>query len=232
LVIAVLQSNYIPWRGYFDIIHDADLFIFYDEVQYTTNDWRNRNIIYTYDGPKWITIPCGRGITRRINEVTLSSNNDWQAQHFRKICEAYAKTPYFQKYKSFFEHIYLERKWDYLSDVNQFLIKSFAKDYLKIDTEFNCSTEYHSEGARDEKLLSLLLSAKCTNYLSGPAAKDYLDEGKFNKHGIKVYWKDYTGYPDYPQTRQPFEGKVSIIDLLVNMGDDSPYYIWGWREEK
>ncbi len=228
--VAVLQSNYIPWKGYFDIIHDVELFVFYDEVQYTKNDWRNRNVIYTESGLKWITLPCGYDLKRKIIDVRIKTEVDWQNDHLKRLCTCYAKAPYFFKYKPFFEHAYLERKWEYLSELNKFLIKHISTEYLGIKTEFADSRDYDSCGHKSEKLLSLLLSAGCGEYLSGPAARDYLDEDAFISKGIKVLWKDYSGYPKYRQLHEPFEHGVSVIDLLFNTGPDAPYYIWGWRE--
>ena len=226
---AVLQSNYLPWRGYFDLINDVDLFVFYDEVQYTTFDWRNRNKIYTKDGVQWITLPCGRDRKRTIAEVKISSDVDWQKKHFDLISEAYKKAPFFTKFKPFLEHIYLEQKWIYLSEFNQYMIKYISQDILGIDTAFARSKDFISTGQKGDKMLSLVLNIGAKNYLSGPSAKDYLNEYDFNTNGINVIWKDYSGYPEYKQTQEPFEGSLSIIDLLFNTGDDAAYYIWGWR---
>lgn len=55
--VAIVQSNYIPWRGYFDLIAFVDEFIIYDDMQYTKRDWRNRNRIKTSQGLQWITVP-------------------------------------------------------------------------------------------------------------------------------------------------------------------------------
>jgi len=227
--VAVLQSNYIPWRGYFDIIKDVDLFVFYDEVKYTKNDWRNRNKIYTRDGLKWITLPCGSDYKRKISEVKFNPNVSWQTEHHRLICEAYKKAPYIDKYKPFLDYIFLERSWEYLSELNQYIIKHISHEMLGINAEFADSTDYQTDGQKNEKLLSLVLATGASHYLSGPAAKAYLDEEAFANRGITVQWKDYSGYPEYKQTREPFEGNVSIIDLLVNVGNDAPYYVWGWR---
>ena len=227
--VAVLQSNYIPWRGYFDIIHDVDLFVFYDEVQYTTFDWRNRNIIYTANGPKWLTLPCGHDRNRIISEVKMNPEINWQKDHFNKLCAAYSKAPYYSKYKPFFEHVYLELTWEFLTELNQYLIKHIASELLGIKTVFANSIEYKSHGQKSDKMLSLVISTGYKRYLSGPAAKGYLNEAAFNSEGIEVIWKNYSGYPEYRQTREPFEGKVSILDLLVNTGDEASYYIWGWR---
>ncbi|MCL2014708.1 MAG: WbqC family protein [Defluviitaleaceae bacterium] len=230
--LAIIQSNYLPWRGYFDIIHDVDLFLFYDEVQYTNREFRHRNVIYTNQGLQWLTLPGGRH-TRdfKISEVQLNNATNWQQEHFNKITNAYRKAPFFAKYKPFFEHIYMERRWQYLSELNQFLTKHIATEFLGIKTAFANSTDYPSHGQKGEKLLSLIKSAGYAHYLSGPAAKDYLDEAEFAANGVSVYWKDYSGYPEYPQVKPPFEPQVSIIDLLVHTGDDAPQYIWGWRDK-
>ena len=228
--VAAIQSNYIPWKGYFDIINDVDLFIFHDDLQYTKQDWRNRNKIYTMHGAlSWLTVPCGINTDRMICEVILNNNSKWAQKHWNVIRQAYYKAPYYNKYKSFFEYVYLECKWEYLSELNQFLIKHIATEFLGIRTEFSDSRCFFSSGKKSEKLLSLLVSAGCNEYLSGPAARAYLDEPAFQASGIRVVWKDYSGYPEYQQMWQPFESNVSIIDLLMNVGEEAPYYIWGWR---
>jgi len=233
LKVAVLQSNYLPWRGYFDIVNDVDVFVFYDEVQYTARDWRNRNRLYSKQGlTPWLTVPCRHRTNQVINEVLINNDLNWAYEHWETIRHTYARAPFFTKYKSFFECIYLMRKWERLSELNQHIIKLIASDLLGITTQFANSNEYNSFGNKSEKLLSLLRSIGCNEYTSGPAAKDYLDETAFVQEGIKVIWKDYAGYPEYNQTRLPFENNVSIIDLLMNTGDDAPYYIWGWRDMK
>lgn len=229
--VAVLQSNYIPWKGYFDIIHDVDLFVFYDEVQYTKNDWRNRNRIQTKYEPKWLTIPCGYDITRKIFEVRIKNEFAWQKEHYKSICSAYEKAPFFEKYKDFLGYVYLDHKWEYLYQLNRYMITTISRDFLGIDTEFKDSREFDSHGARDEKLLSLLKSIGCDVYVSGPAAQNYMDIQKYKESGIDVIWKDYSGYPQYKQVNESekFEHGVSVLDLLFNVGEDSPNYIWGWR---
>ena len=228
--VAVLQSNYIPWKGYFDIIHDVDLFVFYDEVQYTKNDWRNRNRIYGEDGLKWLTLPCGYDLTRKINEVRLKNELNWYVKHSESLQTTYKNALYYNKYEEFLESVYYENRWEYLSELNQFVIKHIACEFLGIRTKFADSSDYASDGSKSEKLLTLLLSIGCDEYVTGSAAKSYLNENVYNENGIRITWKDYTGYPEYKQMRLPFESNVSILDLLLNTGDEAPYYIWGWRE--
>ena len=227
--VAVLQSNYIPWKGYFDIIHDVDLFIFYDEVQYTKNDWRNRNRIQTIQGPKWLTITCGYDLKRKIYEVKIKNELNWQDKHYQSIAAAYKKAPFFAQYQGFLQYVYLERKWDYLYELNRYIIETISRDFLGIRTDFKDSRVFASQGIKDEKLLNLLRNAGCDVYISGPAAKAYMNTDNYEKDDIKIIWKDYSGYPEYPQQVVPFMHQVSILDLLMNVGDEAPYYIWGWR---
>lgn len=227
--IAVLQSNYIPWKGYFDIIHDVDQFIFYDDVQFTKNDWRNRNKIKTVNGTTWLTIPVGKKLDRLICEVELSDSG-WCKKHWATIQQAYSKAPNFNLYRDFLESVYLEMQWSNLSELNQFLIGHIGREFLGIQTELKDSREFHAQGGKLDRLIDVLKKAGASLYVSGPAAKAYIDDNEFRNAGIQLVYKDYSGYPEYPQLYPPFEHGVSILDLLFNCGRDAPYYIWGWRD--
>lgn len=215
--VAILQSNYIPWKGYFDIIGKVDLFIFHDDLQYTKGDWRNRNKIKTQKGTEWITVPCGTNEHRLICDVELN-NSDWQRKHWNLIQTHYIKAPYFKQYSPFFKEIYLGRTWKNLSEMNQYIIKSICTELLGISTQFDDSRAYNLKLAKGNRVIELLKKVGATTYLSGPAAKSYLDESAFEAEGIGLEWMSYAGYPQYPQLHPPFEHAVSIIDLIFNMG--------------
>jgi hypothetical protein len=229
--VAVIQSNYIPWKGYFDIIHDVDLFVFYDDVQYTKNDWRNRNRIKTPNGPMWLTIPTGSDIDRLVCEVRLTDTH-WASKHWKSLKQVYSVTPHFKRYEAFFQDVYLGRQWEHLSQLNQYLITAISTDLLGVKTAFADSRTYAAQGGKLERLLDLLEKTGAETYVSGPAAQDYIQEERFAEKGIKVIYKSYAGYPEYPQRFPPFEHGVSIVDLLFNVGPDAPHYIWGWRETR
>lgn len=222
--VAILQSNYIPWKGYFDLISKVDKFIFYDDVQFTKNDWRNRNKIKTAEGAKWLSIPCGASISRLICEVQLNDTK-WQKEHWQRINECYSKAPYFNLYKDFFEDFYLAKQWNNLSELNHYLIKEIAISFLGIKTVFGDSRLYNLQGRSGERVIELLKKTEATTYLSGPAAKAYLSEGFFTNTGITLEWMDYNDYPEYNQLYKPFDHYVSIIDLLFNAGPASINYI-------
>jgi len=228
--VAVIQSNYMPWKGYFDIIHDVDLFIFYDDVQYTKNDWRNRNRIKTPSGLKWLSIPVGPSLDRLICEVEIKSDL-WAKKHWKTITQNYAKAPFFNEIRRFFEEIYLEKSWRSLSELNQHLIRMISRELLGIRAEFRDSREFEACGEKQERLLCLLKKAGAGLYVSGPSARSYIDEKRFGEEKIALVYKDYTGYPEYSQLYPPFEHAVSIMDLLFMAGRDAPRHIWGWRKE-
>ena len=227
--VAVIQSNYIPWRGYFDVIHDADVFVFYDDVQYTVNDWRNRNRVKTANGVVWLTIPVGNQNERRICEVEIRDRG-WARKHWMTIEQSYRRAPAFVAYHDFFQDVYA-RPWDSLSRLNQALIGRVASDLLGIRTEFRDSREFDLAGERGDRLLSLLCQAGATDYISGPAAKNYLDVQAYADAGIQVHWKDYSSYPEYPQLHGAYAPGLSVVDLLMNCGDRAPHYIWGYRDQ-
>ena len=227
--VAISQSNYLPWKGYFDLIHDADLFIFHDDLQYTKNDWRNRNRIKTSRGLTWLTIPVGTNEHRLINEVVLPADPGWRAKHWRRLQENYCHAPHFARYADFFREVYEQHSWTRLAELNQFLIKTIAREFLGISTEFADSAQFGFTSRKQERVFDLLKAVNATTYISGPAAKAYIEPARFEEAGIELVWKDYSGYPEYPQPHPPFEHAVSIVDLLFSVGPAAPYYIWGWR---
>jgi hypothetical protein len=228
LRVAILQSNYIPWKGYFDIVHDVDLFIFYDDIQYTQRDWRNRNKIKTSRGAEWLTVPTNGTRQHLIHEVEFTDQK-WQSKHWQTLRHNYGKAPYFERYRPFLEDVYLGRQWKYLFELNQYLIEKISHEFLGVSTVFLDSRQYCAVEAKQERIIELATKAGATLYVSGPSAKDYIDVARFAQTGIELIWKDYSGYPEYPQFHPPFEHSVTILDLLFHTGPEAPYYIWGWR---
>lgn len=228
--VAIIQSNYIPWKGYFDIINDSDIFIFLDDVQYTTRDWRNRNKIKTPHGLKWLTIPVGSDTNRLICDVSIKDSR-WQKEHWETIKFYYSKAKYFKLYKDFFEDLYCSRVWTNLSELNQYIIRCISIDFLGINTQFINSKDLNCKGKKQEKLINLIKKVGGDLYISGPSAQNYIDDELFTKNQIKLVYKDYLGYPEYEQFYPPFEHGVTILDLIFHTGPDAPYYIWGWRKK-
>jgi len=222
--VAILQSNYIPWKGYFDLIASVDVFVFHDDLQYTKNDWRNRNKIKTDKGSEWLTVPCGSNEKRLICEVALK-DSDWQRKHWNMICRHYGSAPFFDHYKDFFADFYLLNQWTNLSDMNQYLIRKIASEILDLKVRFLDSRVYNLTEKKSKRVLELLKKIGAQRYLSGPAAKSYLDTQSLYDENIELLWMSYDNYPEYQQQYEPFEHAVSILDLLFNVGPEFAAYM-------
>jgi len=223
--VAIVQSNYIPWKGYFDMIAAVDEFILYDDMQYTRRDWRNRNKIKTKQGAAWLTIPVAtKGSFHQTIKETTVSDQAWAKKHWAMILHNYSKAPCFRNYRAIFEEIYLAMDELYLSKINYRFICA-VNDVLGIKTKISWSSDYEIVDGKSERLLSLCEQAGASGYLSGALAKDYLDEALFRKHDVAVEWMDYRGYPEYSQSYPPFEHGVSVLDLIFNHGSESQHYM-------
>jgi hypothetical protein len=221
--VAILQSNYIPWKGYFDLIAAVDEFIIYDDMQYTKNDWRNRNRIKTPKGVEWISVPAGQDIRRRIRDVELTSAR-WQQKHWKTIESNYRRADHFGEVAAILEPIYTSRTYSHLSLLNRTLLE-FVCDFMCITTNISNSWDYELTAGRTERLVDLCTQMGATEYVSGPSAKGYIDEQQFLERNIRVTWFDYSGYPEYPQLWGQFVHEVSVLDLLFNCGKSAPRYM-------
>lgn len=222
---AISQSNYIPWKGYFDNISMVDEFVLYDDMQYTKRDWRNRNLIKTPDGLRWLTIPVevkGKYF-QKINETKISDDK-WNKNHWAILKQFYSKSYCFNDTKDFVEGLFANATSGYLSEVNFFFISSIC-NYLGIKTKISFSSDYKPAEGKTERLVSICKQINATDYYTGPAAKDYMDENLFENQNIGVHYFDYTGYPEYPQLHPPFQHGVSILDLIFNTGKDAVKYM-------
>jgi hypothetical protein len=231
--IAILQSSYIPWKGYFDIIGKVDEFILYDDVQYTKNDWRNRNRIKTPSGTAWLTIPVllkGRfGQTIREAEIR---DRSWAVRHWKSLQTCYSRAAFYSPLAPAIRGLYEGTAGEQsLSAVNEQFLRALC-ELLGISTRITRSGDYELCGDRTERLVHLCEQAGATEYLTGPSARAYLDVESFARRGIDVQWMSYAGYPEYRQVYgSPFIHEVSILDLLFNVGpDESRQYLLSSRQ--
>lgn len=221
--IAILQSNYIPWKGYFDLMAYVDEFVIYDDVQYTKNDWRNRNRIKTPSGVQWITIPVSQGLDQRIMDVVVTDPR-WRTKHWKTLEANYRKAPFFSYVEDMVGDLYTPADTENLSDINVALIRKIA-DGLGVRTRISSSSDYVLEGGRNQRLVNLCIQTGADCYVSGPAAKSYIEVEDFEKLGLSVEWFNYSGYPKYPQLWGDFAHDVTVLDLLFNTGPNSAKYM-------
>lgn len=218
-IIAISQSNYIPWKGYFDFIKSVDTFVFLDDVQYTRGDWRNRNIVKSAHGPLWLSIPVkSRGRSGQRIADTIVQSASWAKQHSRTIEHVYKQSKHFDQFWDWLKSLY-ERaaEFERLKAINRLFLFEILK-VLEIRTEIRDSSELELDEGKTARLVSMCLQLNATKYVSAPNTKSYLDTSLFQKAGIQVRFFAYPEYPEYEQLFPPFEHKVSIIDTILNCG--------------
>ena len=219
--VAIVQSNYIPWKGYFDLIGSVDEFILYDDMQYTRRDWRNRNQIKTPQGVQWLTVPVRvKGKYDQKIRDTEIDGSDWAVTHWKALAQNYARAPHFAEIVAWLEPLYLAASYTHLSELNRRFIEAVCA-CLSINTVISDSRDYTLAEGKTERLADLCAQAGGTEYVSGPSARDYVDESVFERSGIQLTWFDYAGYPEYPQLWGEFAHGVTVLDLLFNCGKDA-----------
>jgi WbqC-like protein family len=222
--IAIVQSNYIPWKGYFDMIAAVDEFILFDDMQYTRRDWRNRNQIKTPQGVQWLTVPVqvkGR-YDQKIKDTAIDGS-DWAVAHWKTLVQNYRRAPCFDEIAEWLAPLYAE-PYSHISQLNRRFIEQICK-ILNIKTVISCSSNYRLLEGKSERLADICKQARGSKYISGPSAKNYVEEKNFTDLGIEVSWFDYSGYPEYPQLWGDFTHGVTILDLLFNCGKAAHQYM-------
>ena len=224
----ILQPSYIPWRGYFHQIQKADLFVFYDDVQYDKHGWRNRNRIKTRQGAQWLTIPVhSKGVVVEsiaINEIEIAWEQPWSERHLCAIQQNYSKAPYYKVYAPWLEEIF-SRRPDRLADFTIPLTIDIARKLGIQHTRFLRSSELHANGEKTDRLVEIISRLGATHYISGPSASSYIEVDKFHDAGITLEYMEYN-YPEYAQLYPPYNPLVTILDLLFMTGPEAPRYIF------
>ncbi len=219
-ILIAHQPAYLPWLGYFHKIALSDIFVILDSVQFEKNSFTNRNKIKTAQKPVWLTVPVllKNHFKKTIKEIEIDNSQDWPKKHWKSIYLNYKKAPYFNKYSDFFEDFY-KKKWDYLTNLNEYLLKWFLKE-LGIKVKYYKASELNLEGYKSDLVLNMSKKLGADLYIFGTLGKDYVEKEKFARQGIEIYFQDY-GYPLYPQLYGKFLPYMSIIDLLFNCGNKS-----------
>ena len=231
--VVILQPSYIPWRGYFDQIRRANLFIFYDDIQYDKHGWRNRNQIKTAQGKQWLTIPVhSHGVTEGIpiKDVRIDWSKPWPKNHLKALTVSYSKAPYFKKYLPLIDSFYA-RHDETLADFTIATTEAITRALGILTTRFMRSSEILGiNGQKTDRLIQILSKVGAKHYISGPSAHNYIEQDKFDAAGITLEYIKYD-YPEYEQLYPPFEPFVSMLDLLFMNGERALDYIVNMQEK-
>ncbi len=218
--VVVLQPGYLPWLGFFDQLRRADVFVYYDDVQFDTHGWRNRNRIKTQDGAQWLTVPVRHGGLGqpRVMEVEIDARAPWARKHVATLKQAYARAPHVARYLPELEEV-LERRWERLVDLDLAVV-DIVRGWLGLERRIELASRLGIDGQQSERLLRICRHFDARTYYSGAAARSYLDVGLFERHGVHVAWQDFA-HPVYPQLHGTFVPYLSIVDLVFNCGSES-----------
>ena len=223
--VIITQSNYIPWKGYFDSIAAVNAFVVYDDMQYTRRDWRNRNLIKTPSGIKWLTIPVEvKGKYLQKIKDTRVADAKWVKNHWEVIRQNYKNALYFKEMSAWIEPLYMDCSFEFLSEVNLYFIEAINK-FLGISTTILYSSEFKLEEDRTKRLVNICKDLGATDYYSGLSAKTYMNEVLFEENNIRIHYWDYSGYRPYPQLYDDFIHEVSILDLIFNCGQNTSLFM-------
>jgi len=228
VIVAIHQPQYLPWLGYFDKIDRADVFCYLDDVQYKKNEWQNRNRIKTAQGWQWLTVPVAYRFPERINRVRIPSDIPWAKKHLHALVTNYRKAPFFKDYIGIFEGAYA-RQWEYLADLNIYLIEQLKKATAvasAAQTVRSSTLELREDPT--ERLIDICLTLGADRYLAGAGARNYMDFGRFSASGIQVVVQDFR-QPHYPQLYGRFQSHLSIVDLIFNCGPESIHQLRSTR---
>ena len=219
--VVVLQPGYLPWLGFFDQLHRADVFVYYDDVQFDKHGWRNRNRVKAPTGePQWLTVPVRhKGLDWPcILDVEIDNRAPWARKHLGTLRHFYARAPHLGRYVPELEKL-LTRGWDRLVDLDIAVVE-LVSSWLGFERSMLRASELGIGGDQSERLLAICRHLGANRYLTGDSARDYLDTGLFERHGVEVVWQHYE-HPVYPQQHGPFVPYLSVIDLILNCGDAS-----------
>jgi WbqC-like protein family len=219
--LVVLQPGYLPWLGYFDLLKKADLFVHYDDVQFDKHGWRNRNRVKGPKGVVWLTVPVlhsGRS-GQSVLDVEIDDRRNWRRKHLATVGQFYARAPLIDVLLPRLQEI-LEQPWRRLVELDLALTDWLAAELTITTPRYRASELGISGDDRNQRLLNLCQHFGASRYLSGNAARDYLDLDRFRAAGVEVTWHDYV-HPTYTQLHGEFVPYLSVLDLILNEGTRS-----------
>ena len=229
ITVVILQPGYLPWLGFFDQMYKSDIFVILDDVQYDKHGWRNRNRIKTMQGVQWLTVPVLISGKNKpiIKDVLIDNRTTWHKKHLKGIEQNYKKSQFFSDYFYIFEEI-LSKEWKYLIDLDmEFIFR--LNTVLGLNRKINFASNLSIKADKTERLINICLMLNASKYLTGDAAKEYINKDDFIKNNINLEFHSYN-HPNYTQLYGEFIPYLSIIDLIFNHGNESLKILTGQKE--
>ena len=219
--LSIHQPEYLPWLGFFDKMRRVDRFVLLDTVQFTKEDFQNRNRIKTRDGWAWLSVPVyktGR-MGQSILDVEICNDSKWGKKTWGQLLQNYNKAPFFKEHRTFFESLYQAQHVS-LCELNIAIIEALRKRF-GLETELARASKLEITVEDPSGYLAAICEAHgATEYLSGTMGREYLDLEPFERAGVKVTFHEFH-HPQYEQLFFGFEPRMSSVDLLFNHGPGS-----------
>ena len=219
--VAIMQPTYLPWLGYFDMIDQADCFVFLDSVQFNRRSWQQRNRIKGPQGEIMLTVPVisKRKREQKICEVEIDKSRDVFTKHLKTISHNYRKAPYFLKYYEGLSKT-LSKSHTLLCDLNIETIIWFMEQF-DVQSRIVRSSSLNVFGKKADLLCQICQVVGGRTYLAAKGSQEYIEQNNpFKENGIKLVYHNYQ-HPEYDQLFGPFVPYLSALDLLLNEGPAS-----------
>lgn len=231
--IVISQSMYFPWVGLLEQIRLADVFVHYDDVQYSKGSFSNRVQVKGANGVSWMTLPLrDYHLGQRIDEVMLDERTDWRSKHREILRQAYLKAPFRDEMLALVDRVFAQNAVTVADISRQSMLELAA--YFGLDrAHFLSSQMLPIPGASSERVCDIVEHLEGTVYITGHGARNYLNHALFEEKGITVEYMQYERTP-YPQLNGDFTPYVTALDLLANCGAEGAKMIHsgtiGWKE--
>lgn len=230
--VVISQPMFFPWMGILEQIKLADVYVHYDDVQFSKGSFVPRIKVKTQGGSQWMTVPIIKNGKQLISDVVINDSHNWRVKHLKTLSQAYSKAPFLSEMLALVESVY-SKKITSLAELNICAIEDITL-YFGLDRTFlKSSALNNSHLSGSNRVLELVKQLDGNIYITGHGARDYLDHELFEHSGIDVEYMDYKRIP-YPQLHGVFDPHVSILDLIANTGKRGVEYIssgtMGWKE--
>ncbi len=222
--VVILQPFYLPYAGVFELVRMADVFVFYDDVKVSRQNWQSRNQIKTSWGTQWLVVPLRGSNEATVRDAEINDDEPWRRKHRTAIAQAYAKAPHRDLVLDALDPFW-ERTWPDLAELN---IATFTRlgELVGVTAEFVRSSALDVPGSSSQRVLDICRALGATRYISGPSARSYLDEPTFPAAGIELCYHRFE-HPRYRQLHGDFVPNLSVVDLLANEGSEAGAILHG-----
>lgn len=217
--VAIMQPTFLPWSGYFNLIAQVQKFVFLDDVQFEKQSWQTRNRILFNGKETFLVVPTRKArLSDEIREIRIASEKNWRRKHWMTLQGAYSRAPFGKKMLELLEDIYLDKDVDFLSELNQRIIKRISIA-LGLDAQFFRASDLGCGGRRSAHLVEIIEALECNEYLSPKGSEEYMKIDGFDRMcGARLVYQQFVPKPYIQYRGKDFISHLSIVDVIANIG--------------